>query len=180
MCFKDLIKEWRKKRRDRIYEGPFEDGGTKTNVDLDAPKKIDSSSLSRFSCKYSTLSFLEEDTGLRCGVYYVEASKDNDRVILTVACSEGIDTGARRTEARPLAFLATLDGILKKYDVAAHNGYYSHTNALPDFYGVNVEAEYSSGEILTASDNNEVFLPIEFLRELCIVFGIENAHIDNE
>ena len=38
--FLNLIKKWRKKRRDRIYEGPCIDGGTRISNDIEAPKEI--------------------------------------------------------------------------------------------------------------------------------------------
>jgi len=178
MIFTNLTKKWRKKRHDRIYEGPYEDGAARTNIDQSAPKEIISSDLITFSCKYSTLAFVEEDTGLKCGVYYVGASLDKQSVICTVDCSEGIDEGKKRTEVRPLSFLSDIDDIIKKYGVAAHNGCFHQVSALPDFYGVEVEAEYTSGENISCSNNEDVFLPIEFLRELCQAFGVKNTEAD--
>ena len=176
----EWFKKMRKRRRDRIYEGPCEDGESKTTVNPNAPKNVQSVDLIYFSCKYSTLAFLEEDSNLKGGVYYLSASlEENGSVIYTVDCSEGIDVGSCRKEAGSIELLKEIDKILKRYDVASHNGYHHSVQALPDFYGVKIEADYSSGEQIYCYDNQDVFLPVEFLRELCNLFGVKNITPEN-
>lgn len=176
MCLIKWFKKMRKRRRDRIYEGSYEDGGVIVNDDPQAKKSVESRDLISFYLKYSTLAFLEEDTNLKSGVYCLGAclEKDGSAVSCTVDCSEGIDVGSVRKERRSIEFLSRVDEILKKYDVASRNGYYHNVQGLPDFYGVKVDASYSSGESIYCFDNQEAFLPFELLRELCTLFDVKN------
>ena len=176
MCLIKWFKKMRKRRRDRIYEGPYEDGGVIVNDNPQAKKSVESCDLISFYLRYSTLAFLEEDTNLKSGVYCLGAclEKDGSAVSCTVDCSEGIDVGSVRKERRSIEFLSRVDEILKKYGVASRNGYFRNVQGLPDFYGVKVDASYSSGESIYCFDNQEAFLPIELLRELCTLFDVKN------
>ena len=179
MCLNKWIKRWRKRRRDRIYEGPCVDGGTRIRYDTNAPKEINSRELIRFSCRFSALSLMEEDTQLPRGVYYFGASKGENGVSSTVGCNNPRVLGGERRETRSQELFAELESLLRKYNVAQYNGSYYKVSGLPDFYGAKVDAEYASGETLYCYHNQDPFLPIPFVQELCRLFGLsleaENA-----
>ena len=174
MCLGKWIKKWRKRRRDRIYEGPSVeiDGGTRIRHDTDAPKVIESRELTRFSCRFSALSLMEEDTQLLRGVYDFSASRGEDGVSCTVDCNNPKVLGGERREVRTEEFLAELEQLVREHNVAQYNGSYYKVSGLPDFYGAWVDAEYASGETLYCYNNQDPFLPAEMIRELCRLFGI--------
>ena len=174
MCLGKWIKQWRKRRRDRIYEGPSVeiDGGTRIRHDTDAPKVIESRELTRFSCRFSALSLMEEDTQLLRGVYAFSASRGEDGVSCTVDCNNPKVLGGERREVRTEEFLAELEQLVREHNVAQYNGSYYKVSGLPDFYGAWVDAEYASGETLYCYNNQDPFLPAEMIRELCRLFGI--------
>lgn len=174
MCLGKWIKKWRKRRRDRIYEGPSVeiDGGTRIRHDTDAPKVIESRELTRFSCRFSALSLMEEDTQLLRGVYDFSASRGEDGVSCTVGCNNPAVLDGERREIRSQELFEELESLLRKYNVAQYNGSYYKVSGLPDFYGALVDAEYASGETLYCYNNQDPFLPVAFVQELCRLFGI--------
>lgn len=174
MCLKNWFKQRRSRRRARIYEGPSMeiDGGTRIRHDTDAPKVIESRELTRFSCRFSALSLMEEDTQLLRGVYDFSASRGEDGVSCTVGCNNPAVLDGERKEWRTDGILAEIDALLRKHNVAQHNGNYYKVSGLPDFYGAKVDAEYASGETLYCYNNQDPFLPVSFVQELCRLFGI--------
>lgn len=176
MCLSEWFKRRRRRRRDRIYEGPCEDGGTRISYDTNAPKEIVSHELIRFFCRFSALSLMEEETQLPRGVYDFGASKGEDGVSCTVRCSHSrVLSGGEQKSTRSDDFLAALDALLQKYNVAQYNGSHYKVSGLPYFYGAKVDAEYASGETLYCYNNQDPFLPIDMIRELCGLFGIGQA-----
>lgn len=175
MCLGKWLKQRRSRRRARIFEGPSVevDGGTRIRHDTDAPKEILSRELTRFSCRFSALSFMEEDTQLPQGMYAFDATIEEGGVGCTVGCDHprAVPSGERR-EMRSADFLGELDALLRKYNVAQYNGCYYKVSGLPDFYGATVDAAYASGETLYCYNNQDPFLPFDFVRELCRLFGI--------
>lgn len=172
MCLSKWIKRWRRRRRDRIYEGPDIDGGTRIRNDTDAPKEIISRELVQFCCRFSTLSFMEEDTNLKCGVYSFSATKGERGVACTVTCTNPSVVDGEQKYMRPENFLAKIDAILHKYNAAEYNGRYYKVSGLPNFFGSSIGAEYESGETLNCYNNQDPFLPIEMMVELCRLFGV--------
>ena len=174
MCIGKWIKRWRKRRRDRIYEGPCVDGGTRISYDTGAPKEIASRELTRFSCGFSALSLIEEDTRLPQGVYHFSATKEEDGIICTVECKNSrVLAGGERKSIRSDDILVKIEALLRKYNVAQRNGSHYKVSGLPDFYGAMVDAAYASGETLYCYNNQDPFLPAEMIRELCCLFGID-------
>ncbi|MBE6691522.1 MAG: hypothetical protein E7590_09670 [Ruminococcaceae bacterium] len=180
MCFCKWYKRWRSRRRARIYEGPHAevDGGTRIRRDTDAPKEIESRELIRFSCRFSALSLMEEDTQLPRGVYDFGASKGEGGVSSTVDCNNPKVLGGERREVRTEEFLAELEQLVREHNVAQYNGQYYKVSGLPDFYGATVDAEYASGETLYCYNNQDPFLPIPFVRELCRLFDLSGEDGD--
>ena len=172
MCLIKWLERQRKRRRERIYESPSADidGGVRIRRDTDAPKEIESVKLLRFSCSFSTVS-LEEQEGLGCGVYSFSASIDGDSI--SRSCSlRGRENLEKCKEKCSDTFLDELEELIRKNKIADYNGNYYKVSGLPDFYGATVSAEYESGESIYCYNNQDPFLPIPFMRELCRLFGI--------
>ena len=163
----------RQRRRARIYEGPSPeiDGGTRIRRDTSAPKEIVSEELLRFFCRFSTLSLIDEE-GLLPGVYSFGASKEAEGVVCTADCTNPQVLRGERRDVRTEAFLAELDALLRRYDVARYNGQYYKVSGLPDFFGVTVDAAYASGETLYCYNNQDPFLSPAMVGELCRLYGI--------
>lgn len=173
MCIRKKYKQWRKRRRDRIYEGPCEDGGTRIRRDTDAPKEILSREPVRFSCRFSALSLQECDTGMIQGVYSFNALKGEGGVMCTVVCNNPRAIPEReRKFTRSDDLMTELDTLLREHDVARYNGSYYKVSGLPDFYGATIDVEYASGETIYCYNNQDPFLPIELIRELCGLFDV--------
>ena len=175
MCLSEWFKRRRRRRRARIYEGPSMeiDGGTRISYDTGAPKEIASRELTRFSCRFSALSLIEEDTRLPQGVYHFSATKGEDGITCTVECKNSrVLAGGERKSIRSDDILVKIEALLRKYNVAQHNGSHYKVSGLPNFYGAKVDAAYASGETLYCYNNQDPFLPAEMIRELCRLFGI--------
>ena len=178
MCLIKRYRKWRKRRRDRIYEGPSVDidGGTRISHDDNAPKEIISRELIRFSCRFSAVSLYENESGLKHGVYKFTASKGTDGVCAKFECTNPkVSADGEHKEIRSEELLYKLDAALRKYNVAQYNGQYYKVSGLPGFYGATVDAEYASGETLYCYNNQDPFLPTELVQELCEIFGIDRT-----
>ena len=173
MCLSAKIKAWRKRRRDRIYEGPSIDGGTRICHDTDAPKDILSHEILRFSCRFSSSSLLEEDTNLTSGLFHFTAEKREEGAETSVSVLHSRRGEINQAKMRPSCFLEEIDGILQKHDIARFNGLYYKVSGLPDFFGASVSVTYASGETLDCYNNQDPFLPLAFILALCQAYGIE-------
>lgn len=182
MCFRERIRRWRKRRRDRIYEGPSDciDGGTRIRRDEDAPKEINSRELLKFSCRISTLALVDEEPALVRGVYgFCASAEDGQNVRCSVKCNNPLAVPeGERCEIRPKEFLGDVEKLLRKYNAAQYNGNYYKVSGLPDFYGAELDCEYSSGERLSCYNNQDLFLSPVFVYELCLLFGVEQDNDD--
>ena len=141
MCLIKRYKRWRRRRRDRIYEGPCEDGGTRIRHDTDAPKEICSRELIRFSCRFSAYSLQREESGLWQGVYSFSASKGEGVVACTAKCNNplALPEGERNFTGGEDVLIA-LEELLREHGVVRYNGSYYKVSGLPDFYGATVDA----------------------------------------
>ena len=171
MMFSNPIKKWRKKRRDRIYEGPCIDGGTRISYDTDAPKEIISDILVKFSCRYSTLSFVDE-CEMPVGDYKFTAIRENDGAGCTAECIRGPLGGKKIASKLPASVLDEIAALIKRHGIESLNGRYYKVSGLPDFYGASIDAEYESGETLYCYNNQDPIFPIEFAVELYRIFGM--------
>ena len=168
MCLIKKFKEWRHRRRERIYEGPEMDGGTRIRRDVDAPLEIISRELVKFECTYSALSLIDDDTLLR-GVYTFSASVQGNGC--TVSYGVSTHSGSSVCEPRPAQLLCDIEELIRRYNVSQHNGRYYKVSGLPDFFGASVEAEFASGEYISCYNNQDPFLPAEMIRELWLLFS---------
>lgn len=162
----------RRRRRDRIYEGPYIDGGTRISYDTDAPKEIVSHELKSFYCRYSTLSLIDDTVKPDRGIHHFKAERGEGGESCSI--SYNCNTANKKTEKEisSVALLEKLDALLIKYNVSKHNGYYYKVSGLPSFYGAAIDAEYVSGETIYCYNNQDPFIPIEFLQELYDLFGL--------
>ncbi len=173
MCLRKWFRLRKLRRRARIYEGPCEDGGTRIKRDEDAPKEIRSRELLRFSCRFSTLSMLPSDTGLRPGQYSFVAVLEGDGVRGTAEYSApGSGNTEERSAVYPPDFFPKLEALIRQYSLARYNGLYHKVSGLPSFYGSMVDAVYASGETLYSYHNQDPFIPVEMMRELCRLYGL--------
>jgi rhodanese-related sulfurtransferase len=124
-------------------------GGTTDNTDPSAPKVIESEDMTSFSCYVNLLGYdtknYPEITELK---YTFEASLEND--------------GAEK--------MAAIQDIVKRYDFAQFNGISRHTAGLPDHFGATIDISYASGERIYAYHNQDMYLPIEAVCELVVLF----------
>ena len=172
--FLNLIKKWRKKRRDRIYEGPCIDGGTRISNDIDAPKEITSDTLVKLSCRYSTLSLIDE-CEIPVGDYKFTATRENDGAGCTAECIRGSLGGKKISRKLPCEVLDRIAALIKEHGIESLNGRYYKVSGLPDFYGASIDAEYESGETLYCYNNQDPIIPIEFAIELYRIFGMADS-----
>ena len=174
MCLIQAFKLWRRRRRDRIYGGPYVDGGTRISKDTDAPKEIRSRELIRFSCSVSMLSMMEEDTGLPCGMYRFTAKREESGAVCGASFGRGCFEKVTQSRCDP-ALLDAVAELLRRYNVAQYNGSYYKVSGLPDFYGAELDADYASGESISCYHNQDQFLPVELLQALCDLFSLPSA-----
>ena len=173
MCLLKHLKEWRHRRRERIYEGPCEDGGVRISRDADAPKEIESRTLVEFSCLVSLLSVMQEDTALPCGIYRFAAKRTEDGEGCILSYGRDLPKSEQYEKKLPLSFHDELEELIRKYAVAQYNGQYYKVSGLPYFYGASLDAAYASGEAISCYNNQDPFLPIPMVEELCRLCGWE-------
>lgn len=147
-----------------------EDGSVRQQTDPNAPKTITSKEIVSFHCAFSAVAMLEEDTHLAGRSYRLEVTVENDRILATYHVHDRYCAGQDFSFEADPAWLAQLQEIVTKYDFAQHNGYYCSVSGLPDQYGAELRIRYVSGETITASDNQNCFLPVKALEELESLF----------
>lgn len=149
-----------------------EDGGVrKYNSGADAPKSINSSEIISFNCKFSLFSLvLEEESELDGKVYTLSADLENESVICKAKWRNRFGDGETKEFKTNVSFMAKLQEIASKYNLAQHNGYTSTVSGLPDMYGAKLDIEYSSGESIYAYDNQDNFLSLDAMEELVALF----------
>ena len=144
-------------------------GGRDENVDENAPKEIKSEDLTYFDSWFAN----NESQELEWGKYFLKAELGED----------GKVTGSyyymdKNGDFTPLEFLFETDAsfmkeineIVKKSKIAAWNGYYGHTNGIPEDYGFAIDAKYASGERLYCSDNAANYYNEETMEALNALF----------
>ena len=127
-------------------------GGRDENWDKNAPKEIKSEDLIYFDSWFAN----NETQELEWGKYFFKAELGED----------GKVTGSyyymdKNGDFAPLEFpfetdasiMKEINEIVKESKIVAWNGYYGHTNGIPENYGFAIDAKYASGERLYCSDN---------------------------
>lgn len=144
-----------------------EDGGTTNRTDPNAPKVIESTEITSFTCIFSTLD-LAEETELGNCKYMLEASV-KDKIVIGKYTRYG-ETEDRNFETDSY-FMIELQKIVAKYNFAKHNGLSVTVHGLPDMYGAELHIMYASGETIYASDNQSCFLSFEAMEDLVNLFS---------
>lgn len=153
----------------------IEDGGQKDHSDPDAPKIIESTELTFFSCEFAWYEIEETEEAFPEGVYTLEAKRDGGKV------TGRFQLRTRFGEARDVPFeaeaffLDRVQEIVTEYELARVNGHWVNTQGLPDMYGSSLHAEYASGETVEAYDNEDGFLPPEAMKDLAELFRSQSG-----
>ena len=149
------------------------DGGVVTrNSGDDSPKVIESTEIISYDSEFSFISsFFDEESELAGKVYKMNAVLDNDKVKVKIDLHDRNGAGNKAEFETDSSFMAKLQEIVSKYDLAKHNGYTHHVSGLPDMYGEQIDIKYASGESIYAHDNQDGFLPMEAMEELIELFN---------
>lgn|GEM_PF-898980 len=145
---------------------PLAPGGTTDGSDPNAPKTIESTEITSFECTASLFSLLTKSPLLVSPRYEFSAKREGDRAVCTCVSKDG-----EREFIEEAEFLDRLQAIVADYDLASYNGIYRWTHGLPDDFGASLRVEYASGERISATNNQDMFLPIAALEELAELFG---------
>ncbi|MBQ4067546.1 MAG: hypothetical protein IJD22_07880 [Clostridia bacterium] len=154
------------------------DGGVvKSYTDPDAPKVIESTEITDFDCTVSMLSSSYEE--FRGREYSFKATLQDNSVKGTYSYyTRGSDDRADYSFEADDGFMSSLYGIVSKYELSQHNGYYHFVSGLPAMYGSKLTVLFASGEKIYASDNQSSFIGADVLRELIALFegsaGVKN------
>ena len=173
MCIIKFFKEMKKRRRDRIYEGPCEDGGVVKRSQADVPKTINSIELVSFSCRFSTLSLIDLEPPLSHCVYSFSATVKEGNVICTLSAQRRQEGSFNKELTREVKFMDELEKLLRSYEVAKFNGYYHSVSGLPAFYGCTLDAKFASGENVHFYDNQDTLLGDDFITALYKLFDVK-------
>lgn len=176
MSFFQWIKR-RLRRLDKENRRMCVDGGTRIAYDTDAPKEIVSRALVQFSCRFSSVSLIEKESSLQCGLYHFSAKKNEDGKGCSVSCGRVASVRDQQLQTvRPLSFMDEIERLLRAYNVAQYNGSYYSVSGLPSFFGASVDAVFESGESVYCYNNQDPFLPISLIKELCILFDLDSEN----
>ena len=149
-----------------LCEAQPEDGAAFCRQDPQAQKKTQSTQIDHFFCEFSMLAMLEEDTVLAGKIYCLEAVREAAGVCVTYHRQDRFSDRLTLSCEGKGDFMERLQAIVSCYDFARFNGSHRSVSGLPDFYGVQLRIRYASGECVSASDNQECFLPVKGLEEL--------------
>jgi len=151
-----------------------EDGGRINHNNPKAPKLIESTEITQFSCFFSVLDLLERGE-LGSFDYYTMKAKLADGIVegyYYPAYHHGSKDRAFEFKAEP-SFMEQLQRIISEYNLSQYNGMDSYVSALPDRYGADLSVHYASGERLTAFDNQDNFLSMDAMCALKKLFDAQ-------
>lgn len=153
-----------------------EEDGYKTNhTDSNAPKTIESTEITDFSCYFSALAFVEGDTELEYDSYHLSAVWKDGVVSGSYLASTRYGEEVEDRFEADASFMEDLQEIVTKHDFARNNGLYVEVKGLPDNYGADLTVIYASGERILAHDNQDGFLSIAAMEALEELFFRKTA-----
>lgn len=143
------------------------DGGVRHCQDESLPKEIQSTQITDFYCRFSSMDRVEADTHIAGQVFTLTATKesctckvrDRNRQTISVTFLPGED------------FFARLQDIVSRYDMAQENGKHYKVSGLPPDFGIDLEVRYASGEYIRTTNNQSCFLPIKAMEALVALFN---------
>ena len=146
-----------------------EDGGVTNNSVNDAPKTVESEDITEFYCRF-VYEDIEENNILPYGTYILKSklAEENAGCEYSFSSSDGEETF--KSFVKEKEFLQKVNSIVKKYDFASLNGHYCSVSGLPDDYGFDLDINYLSGEYISASDNQDCYIPVDAMYELVELF----------
>ena len=149
------------------------DGGVVTrNSGEDSAKVIESTEIISFDCEFSFISAAFDEENELTGKVYKLSAVMGDNIVRAKIDWRGRDGSGDKSEFETdSSFMAKLQEIVKKYDLAKHNGYTHHVSGLPDLYGEQIDIKYASGESIYAHDNQDGFLLMDAMVELIELFS---------
>lgn len=144
-------------------------GGRDENQDENAPKEIKSEDLTYFDSWFAN----NESEELEWGKYFLKAELGEDGKVTgsyTFTDRNGDFSPLEFLFETDAAFMKEVNDIVKESNIVAWNGYYGHTNGIPDDFGFAIDAEYASGEKLCCSDNAANYYNEETMAALNALF----------
>ena len=167
--------------------GPTECGGTTATQDRSAPKTIESEDMILFDVCSAFHPAIDAQTPKNAEdrFIFVEAfaAKAGENAFLYLAKQ----TIREYDQAPVCAWALTrkdvfpdLVRLVKEYDFAAQNGFFSETHGLPQNFGGHAQIRYASGEKIRFSDNRAPIIPEEAGTRIAKIFtrAIESAPKD--
>lgn len=150
----------KKKERDQI------DGGVRRLEDTNAPKVINSEDITSFFCRLSTMDICMEDSPVAGEVYTFKADAEG------AWCKRRNrpDESDGKCFLPDKSFFVSLRQIVSEYDLARYNGIHYSVSGLPPDYGADLKIEYASGEYISATNNQNSFLPLGAAEKLVTLF----------
>ncbi len=126
-------------------------GGEEVFYDPDAPKTVTSDDLSGFSLRVCAFGLSTEVSGQN---YFTLQLDDNGgfRGSYRFDPLEGADRQEYTFEA-DAAFAARVQQLIRRYDLAANNGYRCVADGLPEEFGYDIDVTYADGERISVSTN---------------------------
>ena len=146
-------------------------GIRKDNTDHSAPKVIVSAEIVTFECAFSTLNKLKPGK-LGRRFYSFEAILQNGKVFGSYLSGipSSYDKTVIGTFETDAAFMAKLQNIVAKHDIAQNNGLSVHVSGLPPKLGAKLYITYASEEKISASNNQTNFLSPEQIEAIEEIF----------
>jgi len=157
-------------------------GGITNNTDPNAPKIISSTEITSFDCAFTTANSLNPGRLGRC-FYSFHAVIQNGKTVGSYrsevrSSSDETVNGAFDTD---ISFMAELQSIVAKHDLAKYNGLSYHVGGLPPKLGGKLFITYASGEKISAVNNQSNIFSVEDMETLEALFhkaAFENTEED--
>lgn len=148
------------------------DGASNDRSNKDAPKLIRSDEITSFSLVFSTLSWVDEEY-FKEGIYTLKAEKTEKDVLGKYEFNPYYGERETKEFHTDEDFLKKLDEAVKKFNISSHNGKNIFVSGLPDMYGEEIDIVYSSGESISACDNQDGFVGRDAIFEIEKLFSKE-------
>lgn len=151
-------------------------GGVVTdNTDPTAPKYIESTEISNFSCYFSTRTQTDTRELGRCK-YELKAVLKDEAVQVYYSQSSSQDEENKTISFQAdVSFMELLQTIVREHELAQHNGLDHHVSGLADDFGAHLIVNYTSGERIYAKNNQRNFLSFEAMCALKELFLTERT-----
>ena len=146
------------------------DGGVVQSVNTNAPKIIESKQIIIFECKFSTFAFLDSDEEIGNRVYILEARLENEFVNGRYRQRSRFENNVDVKFKAEQSFMECLQRIIEEHNLAKNNGVCVKVNGLPDMYGAKLRVDYTSGERIYTSNNQDNFLSVSAMKAMLRLF----------